>query len=180
MSEEVETTPVPPAEILPAKSEDKLIIEKEEKESEQQEQKSEDNPEEKVEEEENGIKNDNDEKPDTEGDEKGIDEDKKDEVPEDKDDEEKDGDDNGKESRSRKKFKIPNVELKAPKVPGFSERFQRNERRIKMQIKKEMKVRRLKMLLRERKVKLWQVVKVDPPLNLPRKERTHQKIQKLK
>ena len=32
MSEEVETTPAAPAEILPAKSEDKLIIEKEEQE----------------------------------------------------------------------------------------------------------------------------------------------------
>ena len=131
MSEEVETTPVPPAEILPAKSEDKLIIEKEEKESEQQDQAPEDKPEEKAGEEEKGTKTDDEEKPDNVDNENEVEEDKKVEAPEEKGDEDKEGNDDGKEPRSRKKFKMPNVELKAPKVPGFIRAISKERKKVR-------------------------------------------------
>lgn len=117
MSEEVETTPVQPAEILPAKSEDKLIIEKEEQESEVQEQKTEDKSEEKTEVKEN--KDTEEEKTDKIEDAKEVDDDKKDTPVEEKENGGKEGDEDAKGARSRKKFKLPNVEIKAPKVPGF-------------------------------------------------------------
>ena len=129
MSEEVESTPVPPpAEILPAKSEDKLIIEKEEKESEEQEQKTDEKTEEVVE------KDDKTEeiepKKDETEDVKEAEEDKKDEsAAAEEGDADKDAEES-KGARARKKFKLPNIELKAPKVPGFIRAISKERKKV--------------------------------------------------
>ena len=124
MSEEVENTPAPPAEILPAKSEDKLIIEKEEKESED---KSEDKPEEKTDVEE---KEDKAEPAKEEADIEAA-EDKKDTADDtEKGEGEKDTEEDGKEVRARRKFKLPHVELKAPKVPAFIRNISKERKKV--------------------------------------------------
>ena len=148
MSEEVETTPAPPAEILPAKSEDKLIIEKEEQESEQEEKKAEEPAEEKTEEkpeEKPEEQKEENKEPDNEGEEKPdkveeVKEEKeveadnkesnKESPEEDKEDDEKEGDEDGKEVRARKKFKMPKVELKAPKVPDFIRSLSKERKKV--------------------------------------------------
>lgn len=101
MSDEAVTATDPPAEILPAKSEDKLEIEKEEAE------KKEDKDESKEEEDKKGEAS----KGDKEDDKK--DEDKKEDEPAAPAEPAETG------TSEKKRFKMPNVQLKAPKVPGF-------------------------------------------------------------
>ena len=129
MSEGVETTTpaAPPTEeIIPAKSEDKLIIEAEEKESESQEP-----PTDKVE------KADDKEKEDVDNDKKDEDNEadigKKDEPASEKGaDGEKDKEDDTKEEgRERRKFKLPSMELKAPKVPGFIRAISKERKKVR-------------------------------------------------
>jgi hypothetical protein len=88
MSEQAETAApaVPAAEILPAKSEDKLEIEKEEKAEAAEAEKAKDE----------------------DGEEK-----------KDKTDEDQAAAGAKEDDKDKKKFKLPNVHLKAPKVPGF-------------------------------------------------------------
>ena len=127
MSEEVEKTPAAPAEILPAKSEDKLIIEIEEKESEKQEDKPEEKTEEKTDVEEK------DEKEESAKEEADIEaaEDKKDTADDtEKGEGEKDTEEDGKEVRARRKFKLPHVELKAPKVPAFIRNISKERKKV--------------------------------------------------
>ena len=110
MSEQVESSP---GEILPAKSEDKLEIEKEESAGETKE-------EEKAEE-----KGEGEEQKEGEREANKEGEEKKDESKEDgKEDEIKE---------EKKKFKMPNVNLKTPKVPGFL-RSKSKERKSKVSI----------------------------------------------
>ena len=128
MSEEVKTTTAPPAEILPAKSDDKLIIEKEEKESEQ---KTDDKTDEKAktgDEEETAAE---ETKKDEKEDDKEIEEDTNDTPAAEKGDNDKDGDEDVKDSRGRKKFKLPHVELKPPKVPGFIKSLSKERKKVR-------------------------------------------------
>ena len=103
MSEEVKTEEVPPAQILPAKSEDKLEIEKEEQEAKEKTEEEKGEGEEKKEE--------------KEGETEVKDEDKKEE--ETKKETEETGEDGGGGGKEKKRFKMPNVHLKTPKVPDF-------------------------------------------------------------
>ena len=93
MSEEVEVPP-PSKEILPAKSEDKLEIEKEEKEKEEMEK---------------NDNKDNDDANKTDDKEEAKEEDNKEDAEKDKENAEE-----TKEDEKKQKFKI-----KTPKVPGF-------------------------------------------------------------
>ena len=102
MSEEVKTEEVPPAQILPAKSEDKLEIEKEEQEAKEKTEEEKGEGEEKKEE--------------KEGETEVKDEEKKEE--ETKKETEETGEDGGG-GKEKKRFKMPNVHLKTPKVPDF-------------------------------------------------------------
>ena len=113
MSEQVESSPAPPAEILPAKSEDKLEIEKEESQhNDAPEDSAEDS---KPKPEEDKGESDS-EKPKDNEEEKEKPADKKEE---DAKEEEEDKGAEEKEEGAKKKFKMPKVELKTPKVPGF-------------------------------------------------------------
>merc|ERR1712020_493060 len=85
--------------------------EKEEQESEQEEKKAEEPAEEKKVEADN--KESNNEAPE-----------------EDKEDDGKEGDEDGKEVRARKKFKMPKVELKAPKVPDFIRSLSKERKKV--------------------------------------------------
>ena len=100
MSEEVKVEESPPAVILPAKSEDKLEIEKEEAEAKEKLEETAPDNEEKEEKKEGGEVAE-----------------AKDEV-EAKEEKKEDGEEGVKE-KEKKKFKIPNVHLKTPKVPDF-------------------------------------------------------------
>ena len=134
MSEEVENTPAAPAEILPAKSEDKLIIEIEEKESEKQEEKPEEKPEEKTE--EKTDVEEKEEKEESAKEEADIEaaEDKKDTADDTEKGEGEEGEkvaeEDGEEVRARKKFKLPKVELKAPKVPAFIRNISKERKKV--------------------------------------------------
>ena len=123
MSEEVKITTAPPAEILPAKSDDKLIIEKEEKESEQ---KTDDKTDEKAK-----TEDEEETKKDEKEEEKEIEEDTNATPAAEKGDNDKDGDDDVKDSRGRKKFKLPHVELKPPKVPGFIKSLSKERKEVR-------------------------------------------------
>ena len=111
MSEEVKVEESPPAEILPAKSEDKLEIEKEELEAKEKQE-------------------DNQEK--TEGEEKKEGEEAaeaKDEG-EAKEEKKEEGEEGGTE-KEKKKFKLPNVHLKTPKVPDFLRSKSKERKKVK-------------------------------------------------
>jgi hypothetical protein len=114
MSDEVKIEEAPPAEIVPAKSEDKLEIEKEEQEAK-----------EKTEEGEGEEKKEGE----TEEQKEGVEAEKKEE--EEKKDEKEEGEEGGGKEKEKKKFKIPNVHLKAPKVPDFLRSKSKERKKVK-------------------------------------------------
>ena len=144
MSEQVENPP--PAEIVPAKSEDKLEIEKEEEDNKvEKESDNKEQEEAKVDEPVEEEKSEMDEKQAEKSDESKEEDDKKDSEQKDENEPEekaadeasdkKDTDEAAAGSDSKKKFKIPDVKLKTPKVPGFLRSKSKDRKKVRQPIR---------------------------------------------